>query len=123
LFLPANPTVSPWATGLRASGADRANRFCKHALAILLDANYINWFGGFEMKRIIGDIFGILALLSLLCLVLGGIGLVVGATANLHYGDLADRILSFAAPTCDMGIVGIGLFALLNKLMQDKDKK
>jgi hypothetical protein len=90
---------------------------------ILLDGNFRKWFGGFEMKKIIGDIFAILALLSLLCLVLGGVGLIVGATANLHQGDLADRILSFAAPACDMGIIGIGMFALLNKLMQDKNKK
>jgi hypothetical protein len=70
------------------------------------------------MRRILRDTFVALVMLSSLCILIGGIGLVDGAVLHLDTPNLGNRVFHLGAETADLGLIGVVLFGWMHKRSQ-----
>jgi len=71
------------------------------------------------MKRLISNSFLVLGAFSFLCLVLGGITLVMGAIMQFSTPAQADHVQHIGTVTANVGLVGLPLFGWLYTGFQD----
>ena len=65
------------------------------------------------MKKTFANIFVILAALSFVCVVVGGMGLMIGAVVQFSTPSRANSMMQVGAGIADVGLVGVALFGWL----------